>query len=197
MHIIWLAKLPDHSKHSIHVSQWASWEKEMAAHSSVLAWRIPRSEEPGGLLSMESHRVGHDWNDLAAAAALGFPGGTGGKKPPCQCRRHKRCGFDPCPGRSPGGGHGNPLQYSSLENPMDRGAWQATVHRAAESQTQLKWLGTHVYIHMSAIIIVFITLICNISSFTGHVIGSVTTPTTLEFFISYTPPGWFHVLSSL
>ena len=38
-------------------------------------------------------------------------------------------------GRSPGGGHGNPLQYSCLENPMDRGAWQATVHRVAKSQT--------------------------------------------------------------
>ena len=38
-------------------------------------------------------------------------------------------------GRSPGGGHGNPLQYSCLENPMDRGAWQATVHRIAKSQT--------------------------------------------------------------
>ena len=37
--------------------------------------------------------------------------------------------------RSPGGGHGNPLQYSCLENPMDRGAWQATVHRIAKSQT--------------------------------------------------------------
>ena len=36
-------------------------------------------------------------------------------------------------GRSPGGGHGNPLQYSCLENPMDRGAWQATVHRVAQS----------------------------------------------------------------
>ena len=41
-------------------------------------------------------------------------------------------------GRSPGGGRGNPLQYSYLENPMDRGAWQATVHRIAKSQTQLK-----------------------------------------------------------
>ena len=39
--------------------------------------------------------------------------------------------------RSPGGGHGNPLQYSCLENPMDRGAWRATVHRVAKSQTQL------------------------------------------------------------
>ena len=44
-------------------------EKEMATHSSVLAWRIPGTEEPGGLPSMGSHRVGHDWNDLAAAAA--------------------------------------------------------------------------------------------------------------------------------
>ena len=42
-------------------------EKEMATHSSVLAWRIPGTEEPGGLLSMRSHRVGHDGSDLAAA----------------------------------------------------------------------------------------------------------------------------------
>ena len=41
-------------------------------------------------------------------------------------------------GRSPGGGHGNPLQYSCLENPMDREAWWATVYGAAKSQTQLK-----------------------------------------------------------
>ena len=43
-------------------------EKEMATHSSVLAWRIPETGEPGELLSMGSHRVGHDWSDLAAAA---------------------------------------------------------------------------------------------------------------------------------
>ena len=41
----------------------------MATHPSVLAWRILGMEEPGGLLSMGSHRVGHDWSDLAAAAA--------------------------------------------------------------------------------------------------------------------------------
>ena len=41
-------------------------EKEMATHSSVLAWRIPGMGKPGGLLSMGSHRVGHDWSDLAA-----------------------------------------------------------------------------------------------------------------------------------
>ena len=44
-----------------------SLEKEMATHSSVLAWRIPGMEEPGGLPSVGSHRVGHDWSDLAAA----------------------------------------------------------------------------------------------------------------------------------
>ena len=45
-------------------------EKEMATHSSVLAWRIPGTEGPGGLPSMGLHRVGHDWRDLAAAAGL-------------------------------------------------------------------------------------------------------------------------------
>ena len=45
-------------------------------------------------------------------------------------------------GRSPGGGHSNPLQYSRLENPKDRGAWQATVHRVAKSHTQLNQFST-------------------------------------------------------
>ena len=52
-------------------------------------------------------------------------------------------GLIPGLGRSPGGGHGNPLQYSCLENPMDRGAWQATVYGVAKSQTRLKRLSTH------------------------------------------------------
>ena len=47
-------------------------KKEMATHSSDLAWRIPGTAEPGGLPSMGSHRVGHDWSDLAAAAAAIF-----------------------------------------------------------------------------------------------------------------------------
>ena len=47
-------------------------EKEMATHSSVLAWRIPGTEEPGRRLSMGSQRVGHDWRDLAAATAAAF-----------------------------------------------------------------------------------------------------------------------------
>ena len=46
-------------------------------------------------------------------------------------------------GRSPGEGHGNPLQYFCLENPLDRGAWRATVHRVTQSQTRLKRFSTH------------------------------------------------------
>ena len=46
-------------------------------------------------------------------------------------------------GRSPGGGYGNTLQYSCLENHMARGAWQATFHRAAKSQTRLRYTHTH------------------------------------------------------
>ena len=65
----------------------------------------------------------------------GFPGGASGKEPACQCRRCKRHSFDSWVGRSPGGGHGNPLQYSCLENPTDRGAWRAIVHRVTESDT--------------------------------------------------------------
>ena len=52
-------------------------------------------------------------------------------------------GLIPGVGRSPGGGRGNPLQYSCLENPMDRGAWQVTVHKVAKSWTRLKRLSTH------------------------------------------------------
>ena len=54
-------------------------------------------------------------------------------------------GSIPGSGRSPAGGHGNPLQYSCLENPMDRGAWRATVHGVTKRRTQLKWLSTHYF----------------------------------------------------
>ena len=65
---------------------------------------------------------------------MGFPGGSDGKESACNTGD---LGSIPGSVRSPGGGHGNQLQYSYLENPMDRGVWQATVHGAAKSQTRL------------------------------------------------------------
>ena len=54
-------------------------------------------------------------------------------------------GLIPGSGRSTGGGHGDPLQYSCLENPVDRGAWQATVHEITKSRTRLTNENTHAY----------------------------------------------------
>ena len=58
----------------------------------------------------------------------------------------REVGLIPGSGRS-GGRHGHPLQYSYLENPMDTGGWQATVHGVTRSQTKLKGLSTHTHIH--------------------------------------------------
>ena len=70
---------------------------------------VPENEEVVGNINLKQQ-------------SMGFPGGTGGEEPACQCRRRKRHGSIPGSGRSPGGGHGTPPQYSCLENPMDRGS---------------------------------------------------------------------------
>ena len=68
---------------------------------------------------------------------MGFPNGTRGKEHTCQCRRHKRRdgGLIPELRRFLEVGSGNPLQYSFLENPTDRGAWWVTLHRITDSDT--------------------------------------------------------------
>ena len=73
-------------------------------------------------------------NYQSEAFLLSFPGGSDGKVSACNVGDP---GSIPGLGRSPGGGNGNPLQYSCLENPMDGGAWQATVHGVAKSRTRL------------------------------------------------------------
>ena len=183
-------------------------EKEMATHSSILAWRIPGTGEPGGLPSMWSHRVRHDifpsgsvskesaCNSGDLGSSPGLRRSSGGEhgnplqysslenphgqrilaccspwdhrvrhnwmtkystalKPrasqvalvvknlPANARHIREAGSIPGSGTSPEGGHGNLFLYSSLENPMNRGAWWATVHRISKNQTQLKWLNRH------------------------------------------------------
>ena len=69
---------------------------------------------------------------------MGFPGGTRGKKNlPDNAGDIRDTGLIPGLGRSPGEMNGNPLQYSCLENPMDRGAWRVTVHGVTKSRTRL------------------------------------------------------------
>ena len=90
-----------------------------------------------GLLMDEGVCVG-DWaHSRASQVALVV------KNPPANAGDIRDMGSIPGLGRSPGGGHGNPLQYSRLENPMDREAWWATVHGMAKSWTQLKQLSMH------------------------------------------------------
>ena len=73
----WVAKSRTRLSDFTFTFHFHALEKEMATHSSVLAWRIPGMAEPGGLPSMGSHRVGHDWSDLAAAAEKKKPAHEG------------------------------------------------------------------------------------------------------------------------
>ena len=68
---------------------------------------------------------------------MGFPGGAVVKDPSANTGDARNTGLSPGSVRSPGVGNGTPLQYSCLENPMERGAWQAKVHGVAKSGTQL------------------------------------------------------------
>ena len=75
---------------------------------------------------------------------LGFKGGASGKESTCQCKRYKRFGFNPWVRKMPWRRAWQPARVSLLENPVDRGAWQAMVHWVAKSRTRLKRLSTHV-----------------------------------------------------
>ena len=185
-------------------------EKEMATHSSICAWRIPWTEEPGGLQSVGSQRVWYDWVTQTHAHIRykigsqwkfaewlselrlvfhdnleGWDGVGGGREVReggdiyllmndscwCMAEINQHCkatifqfkklkkkkkknpaanagdagdmASTPELGRSPGGGNGNPLQCSCLENPMGRAAWQATVHGVTKRWTRLS---THTHI---------------------------------------------------
>ena len=132
-------------------------EKAMAPHSSTLAWKIPWTEEPGRLQSMRSHRVGHDWSDIVAAAAefqwhptpVLLPGKPHGRRSLEGCSPWGRWVSDTTE-QLPfhfslsytGEGNGNQLQCSCLENPRDGGAWWAAVYGVTQSWTRLKRLSS-------------------------------------------------------
>ena len=91
----------------------------------------------------------------------GLPWWLSGKESACSAGAAERQGFNPWVRKIPGGGHGNPLQYSCLGNPMDRGTWQATVNWISKGQRWLKQLSMHIY----RIIILFASLIFPKSQF--------------------------------
>ena len=91
----------------------------------------------GMLQSTELQRIRHDW--AAELNWMGFLGDSVRKESACN---ERVVGSIPLSGRSPWERHGNPLHYSCLEKPIDRGAWWATLHRVAKRCTRLKWLNT-------------------------------------------------------
>ena len=102
-------------------------EKGTATHYSILGWRIPRGHK---FLDMQFFALISSLIILCLENTMGFPGGSVGKE-----SAYNAGEADSTPGsrRSPGKGNGNPLQYSCLENPMDRGTWWATVHEVTNS----------------------------------------------------------------
>ena len=142
-------------------------EKGMATDSSILAWRVPWTEEPGGLLFMWSQRVGHDWvtnrhthpetwvrfscpcfgqkaadwesrlSECRVQGHLGLPSSSQVAWWLKTKQNKKPAGLIPGLGKSLAGGNGNPLQYCCLENPMDTRVWRAAVHGVAKIWTHL------------------------------------------------------------
>ena len=102
-------------------------EKGMATHSSIFAWEIPWTEQPGGLQSMRSQRVGHDW-------------ATEGKESACNAGDP---GSKPGPGRSPREGNGTPLLYSCLGNPRikEPGGLQSLGFKVLDTTERLTLFG--------------------------------------------------------
>ena len=115
------------------------WQKSLAGHSP---WD-PKELDMTEWLSLHSCIAGRFFFFFLFFFFyyLNYPyPGTSGEEFLHQCRRCQRCQFDPWSGRSSGVGNHNLLQYSCLENSMDRGAWRATVHGVTERWT---WLSTH------------------------------------------------------
>ena len=127
------------------ISRGCLWQQ--SRHEWVWARKCPASRSPHkrefiSFVPNNSLSISvHTYQELPACTVF-YWRWLSGKEFACNAGDAGDAGSIPGSGRSPGGGHGNPPQYSCLENPMDRGAWRATVHGMAKSQTRLKWLRT-------------------------------------------------------
>ena len=138
-------------------SPWGRWGSDMTEwlhfHFSVscigegngnpLQCSCLENPRDGGAWWAAVYGVTQSWTQLkrlnssSSKHTRGFPDGSAGKESTCNARDTGDVGLIPRSGRSPGGGHGNLLQYSCLENPMDSGTWWATVQWIAKNQTWL------------------------------------------------------------
>ena len=144
-HVHWEAARNSHEEDSTWSTASQVAKIETASHPHLTLWLdrnriqgLPRTKAPlwwHRRVGWRGGRKAQEGGDICTLIHLGFPGGSDGKESACSAGD---LGSIPGLGRSPGGGHGNPLQYSCLENPMDRGAWQATVHGVAKSWTRLR-----------------------------------------------------------
>ena len=166
-----------HTHTHTHVRKW-NWKCYLLSHvwlfvtSWTVAHHAPLSMESPILQGVGNHSllqgifltqglnppllqprwVLYHWNHLYVYIRAGFSGGVSCKELACQCVRHKRCRFNPWVGRSPGGGYGNPPQYSCLGNLIVRGDWQAIVNRVTRVRhdwSNLACMHIYMYIYIS------------------------------------------------
>ena len=128
---------------SLSVFTFTHWRRKWQPTPVFLPGESQGRESLVGLLSLGLHRVGHDWSNLAAAAAAAA-GDAVVKNLPANAEDSRKEGSVPGWRRFPGEGNGNPLQYSCLENFLEWGAWRTTVHGVTKSRTQLS---THTYVY--------------------------------------------------
>ena len=110
---------------------------------SVCHWNLPSRNSNKSFILTTIKK-----NCVWVCKLKGFLNDSVVKESACQCRRYKRCRFCLWVRKIPGGGNDIPHQYSCLKNPMDTGAWWATIHSVSKSQTRLKRLSTHTCMHM-------------------------------------------------
>ena len=119
---------------SAHCAPW-SWTASLSLERDMELLHIHKKHQRRRWFNYWSFSFSQRWASLVAR----------GKESACNATASGDLGLIPGSGRSPGGVHGNPLQYFYLENPKDRGTWWTlTVHRVTKSQTGLKWLSSFI-----------------------------------------------------
>ena len=142
-----------HHQHS-QAHPWNGFQELCPSGHSEKSWNLPRgSPRCIDTDTRISKAVWTKGKGMSRAGFMCFPGDAVIKNPPANAGDATEVGSIPGSGRSPGGGHGNPLQDSCLGNPMDRGAWRATVHGVAKSWTGLSnRTHTHTHFYLRAVV---------------------------------------------